>query len=292
MIYKQCLYCRRKEFSKNGVFTLYKNKKELLMKKLVEMTNKDLDQINEDYGTDIDPAIKVLKEYKVNEARKNYVNSIFMLVSCEEEFNPGIQYYIQDDRLIEFLQHLKVDTTEFPKILQKMAGKHFCIHTHSIGYTIIVDPKSETVFVETDDGKNAYTTFASLTIGYENINKTLKKLDGGKHIAFALNLLTYMLEYPEQIRQGIPSDINGADKKMLTKSINRRKNISISDWITPEQIELVKKGKSFKCPHLRKRHVRHFYSDRFVNMKGKEIVIEAMEVKGHSKIIHNKYRKV
>lgn len=271
---------------------MYKNKRELFTKKIKERINQKLDQINEYYETDIDPAVKALREDKIDEIKTNYINFIFLMVSCEEEFNPGIQYYIQDDRLIEFLQHLKVDTTECPKILQEMAGKHFCIHTHSVGYTIIVDKDMEAVLVETDDGKKTGICGSSLSIGHENINKKIKKMDGGKDIAFALNLLTYMLEYPEQIKQGIPTDINGVYKKDMIRSINRRKNICISDWITPEQIELVKSGKNFKCPHLRKRHIRHFYSDRFVNMKGKEIVIEAMEVKGHSKIIHNKYRKV
>lgn len=275
-LYKPCMSCRRREYSRNGVFKTYKIAKDRFVDELEKQMNRLQGMTNAFSLLDIKTKVQ-----------SDYINTLYLKIACEEEFESNIQYYIQDDKLIEFLRYLQVDTQMFDSLYETFKNQHFCIHTHNFGYTIIVDEMAGCLFLEVDNGIKSDVYYASLKNDYKNINRQIKKL-GVRDLGFAINLLIYMKEYPEQVKFGIPTDVNGVYKKDMIRNINQRKKIMITDWITDKQIDIVKSGKNFKCPHLRKKHIRHFYSDRFVNMKGKEIVIEAIEVKGQSKVIHNK----
>lgn len=188
---------------------------------------------------------------------------------CLEDMEGKIDhYFISDDCLIKFLTETPIKDFRLAKL--KEEEHTVIVHTHQHAFCIFIgkDRYWKTVL-------NVYRDDDWINLDPED--KThwgfARKQGAGwvDTCRFAINLLYYIDAFPEAIKPGIPDDMAKAFRQQ-TKDIKTKKTIGIAEKITY--------GGGVKSPHFRVGHFMTFYSDRYVNMKGKTIWVNDCVVKG------------
>lgn len=97
-----------------------------------------------------------------------------------------------------------------------------------------------------------------------------------RNYRFAINLLTYMICFPECIREGTPSLISETPNPFRGKNIR----LGISDKVIEEGSH-----KGVKRPHMRKGYFKYLGSEFYKNKRGQWIFVSETMVKGKSKTV-------
>ena len=180
--------------------------------------------------------------------------------NCVEDKAGNIDhYFISDERLIKFLTETPIK--DFRLLRLRKETQNIIVHTHKHAYGIYLgtDCKNEMIlniyrdddWINLDPEQKEHWEFAR--------KQGAGWLDTCK---FVINLLYYMNAFPEAIKPGLPDDMAKAFKQQ-TKDFTVKKTIGVSDKIVTNS--------GSKTPHFRVGHFMTFYSDRYVNMKGKTI---------------------
>ena len=168
-------------------------------------------------------------------------------------------YFISDDKLINFLTTTTIK--DFRILRLKNLQQRIIVHTHKHAYAIFLglDVKGEMVL-------NIYRDDDWINFDPEQKDhwKFVRKTGKGwlDTCRFIVNLLYYMNAFPEAIKAGLPDDM-AKSYRQEAKSFACKKTIGVSD-------KIIATGET-KMPHFRVGHFMTFYSDRYVNMKGKTI---------------------
>lgn len=198
--------------------------------------------------------------------------------------NKIVHYFISDNSLIQFLKKTEIKDTSIINIFldknlnsigsdeqfKKLKYYSIAIHTEENGYFV--------TFLNNSEKSIAVVICEGRTFSFSIDKKSYKNDQEGN---FVINFVYYLMAFPEKIIDGVPFDMVKSDKK--EKYCNTKNySIDIAEEII-EKSDIV--NGHIVSPHFRAGFFRHYYSDYYVNMKGKVKFIAATMVKGTAKTV-------
>jgi hypothetical protein len=204
-------------------------------------------------------------------------------IFCERYFIDFTRFFIPelmstanpDD--IAFAINLLTDGN-YSKIQHKVNIKD--LYTMSIGSVIVIESNNDSIGVKVNTTNSLLVTKKDVICGIPDVNLTKKQIESNLIIGLKQILLINSPNY-FIVEESPVKTAKKINKNKIARSHQRPKYTVLKPnkihklfKYTPEEITENSNKKS-PTPHLRRRHIRTFRSDRYINAKNKQIIIPA-----------------
>lgn len=252
-----------------------------LIHKLYKMKSQyeDYADLNEFYNLMIEWAEKEFQKNNLNEAELCELN----VLSSEQYFltsKKGVQYFIQDNKIIDFFEHSFKDNISLELILDNLPKDREGVSQLILNFPLNSGVKS--IFACLAKGTMLGKALvirvdgSSVTLKMDSFDAVLNHPVLSKYLRILLGFCLYIQCFPYAIRDGVPENCQHPNYY----NFSERKTINTAKEILDDNDRTV-------TPHIRSGHFKLLGSEYYKKMKGQVIFVHECFVKGKAKTVEN-----